>query len=397
MEWHPILLLITQVILSAFVTGFTPPNLVARPGAFIIVSLCTWQIISKSLLYLGRTPWPTIVSGYAVQLFFHYIDVDLIGQWHYSGIKDQQTVYSTTVITTFREWTKRLFFGLSMAFTCRFIGTPEQLNNQPPFFSWMPRYVPSRGVFLSMTALTVIACYIGIDLIQANVTSVIGAEYVALETIPFLRRLPEISLGDIITRAIISISTLISMICTQAALYNIYWLPFYGAPYQAYTMRRYWSQAWHQSNTHKFKTISHYIAHDLLHLPGGTLKARYAKNVIVFLAGLMHIALDMAADIPVYQSGGLAFFCGQMVGIPLEDLVIRVYLRVTETIGRRLPWMVERLVGYTWVVALLVWSSPAYLYPKIVKSRGLSNNDSVLPVSFFGNCSPWKWVKDWQH
>jgi hypothetical protein len=115
------------------------------------------------------------------------------------------------------------------------------------------------------------------------------------------------------------------------------------------------------------------------------------KNVIAFLvSGLMHIALDMATDIPVYQSGGLAFFCGQMVGIPLEDLVIRLYLRVAKRIGRRLPWIVERLVGYAWVVAFLVWSSPAYLYPKIVKSRELPNNDSVLPVSFFGNGSLWK-------
>lgn len=254
MKWHPILLLITQIMLSAFAIGFTHPRSLARPGAFIIASLCTWQIISKSLLCLGRRYWATTVAGYTIQLLVHYIDVALIGQWRFPRSKDKQTVSSSTVIATLREWKKKLAFGLSMSLTSRFIGTPEQLSHLPPFFSWMPHYVPSRGVFLSMTALTVVACYAGIDLIQANVASVVGDEYVSLETIPILRRFLEISLGEIVTRAVVSISTLICMICTQGGLYNICaffgvlfrmtepadWPPFYGAPYQAYTMRRYW-------------------------------------------------------------------------------------------------------------------------------------------------------------
>lgn len=138
---------------------------------------------------------------------------------------------------------------------------------------------------------------------------------------------------------------------------------------------------WHQSLTHRFLSVAHFLSHDIFKFPRGTPVARYVRFLTVFLiSGVAHLFIDTAAGIPSHESGAIQFFCMQVLGILIEELVAGVYRRGCKTSGRRLPTLFEKLIGYAWVGAFLVWSVPAYMYPMLYRSTG-GLNDTVVPVS----------------
>ena len=88
----------------------------------------------------------------------------------------------------------------------------------------------------------------------------------------------------------------------------------------------------------------------------------------------MHIFADMGGGLSMRQSGALQFFCMQALGIMIEDgvqVVWRKYFK--STVG-----MVERAVGYAWVVYFLVWTSPIWVFPATLNMR---KEDAMLNFS----------------
>ena len=88
----------------------------------------------------------------------------------------------------------------------------------------------------------------------------------------------------------------------------------------------------------------------------------------------MHVFADAGGGVPVRQSLAIRFFLLQALGIMLEDLVQAVYRKV---VGSKQgdPNMLEKLIGYVWVIAFLVCTTPIWVYPIILEAR---EEDAIL-------------------
>lgn len=111
--------------------------------------------------------------------------------------------------------------------------------------------------------------------------------------------------------------------------------------------------------------------------------------VTVFLtSGCMHVLIDISADIPANKSGALRFFCTQILGRAMEDMIIKIYSFFTARAETRKSILIGRLIVYAWVGLFLAWSSPAYMYPMMYR-RNMGLNDSVVPFSVIGIVQRW--------
>lgn len=235
----------------------------------MVICACAIQCISPSLIDLQDRALATTVSGHVVLLLFHYIDVALINQWSYETHGNVSSRAPTTFDQTTsavwqgssflkcldtRSWWKRACFGFSTTITCRFVGTPDQIKNIPPFSVRNPHRIPSRNSFLWWSVLIITLSYLGMNLFHVNRLAELGAEYVTPQHIHIFRRFHEVSSREICMRVFICFLTLFRIVSTQAGLYNLAafvavllhlskpadWPPFYGSPLDAYTIRRYW-------------------------------------------------------------------------------------------------------------------------------------------------------------
>lgn len=66
----------------------------------------------------------------------------------------------------------------------------------------------------------------------------------------------------------------------------------------------------------------------------------------------------------------------------LEDGVQAVYrsLRALTRGSQKRPPLWARLVGFTWVLLFLTWSTPAFTYPMSAAYKG-DGRDEILPLS----------------
>lgn len=80
--------------------------------------------------------------------------------------------------------------------------------------------------------------------------------------------------------------------------------------------------------------------------------------------------------IPAAESGALAFFLIQPLGIAVEDLVNWAFAPLFKRFP--LPQFMSRCVGALWVSVWMAWTVPWYMYPIVGKGSG---DDGVIPVS----------------
>lgn len=69
------------------------------------------------------------------------------------------------------------------------------------------------------------------------------------------------------------------------------------------------------------------------------------------------------------ESGALQFFCMQALGIVLEDGAQAVYRKVTGRTQGSNPTLLERSIGYSWVLFFIVWTTPVWVFPVTLKMR----------------------------
>ncbi|PWY62637.1 hypothetical protein BO83DRAFT_403733 [Aspergillus eucalypticola CBS 122712] len=390
MPLNPFLTIALQTAVVVTTLGFTPALSSLRPGALVIVALCTGHCISTSLGYFVRTPWASLAGGYSVMLLLHYVDIGLLTRWEFvdpSPTKSPKTLNST--------WVARVRFGIWAAFNARCIGTPEQVYRIPEAVTC------DRAAFLRRSAGIILLSYLGLDVLGSMGDPEVGSRFLIASRVPLFRRISEITTEEIVIRVFSGIAAGIGLLASQGGFYYLFaftsvfarwskpqdWPPFYGALSDAYSLRRLWSRVWHQSNSHKFRAISRFFARDVFRFQPGTLADRYAKVVMVFAtSAFMHLLIDLSSGLSPSSSGAVQFFCTQAFGLMLEDLAVNAYSVILRGGGPSRNWTAsrgERIFGFLWVASFLVWSFPAYLYPMLYRSNaGL--NDSVVPVSVVG-------------
>lgn len=426
---HPIIYLVSEFMLTVFVIGFTPPTSRLRLVGLLLVALCVIHCIPQCMPYMIRTSWAALVGGYSVTYLYHYLDVALLSRWsfrHNAPVSDLTRTSSDTANnrTVSAERNKkfaidntllaRLHFGFKTTASFRFVGTPCEVRNTPRPIAIGQH---ERNYFLLRTLAVIATSYILLDFINSMNDPAIAAKYLGLDKIPLFHRLHEVSVEELVIRSFTVLAAGIGLNCVQGGIYNTCalvavalnfsnpedWPPFYGSPCDAYTLRSFWkygsdslnlcitlmqnSVFWHQTNARKFASIAHYTVHDLFNLSRGTSLARYLRILVAFSSsGVMHLLDDLASGVTLQDSGAMSFFLVQVLGLIVEDVVIRAYRSSTARITRT----AERSLGFLWVSIFLTWSVPAYMYPMMWRAnQGL--NDSTVPYSFFGlGAERWK-------
>jgi hypothetical protein len=150
---------------------------------------------------------------------------------------------------------RRIRFGLAQSFNERYISTPWQVKNVPPFDSRYPDCVPTRQNFLRQSAITVGICVFLLDLLGlfASDTSENKVNF-ARERVGFFSRLHNISSEEY---AIRTVSTLIWWIAANWILQVLYyslafgtvlfnvtspnlWPPLFGSLRDLLSVRQFW-------------------------------------------------------------------------------------------------------------------------------------------------------------
>lgn len=130
------------------------------------------------------------------------------------------------------------------------------------------------------------------------------------------------------------------------------------------------SKSWHQNLRSGCEGLSNFAAYDLLQLPRTGLLQRYTKILFSFLvSGIMHARSDMGGGMSMRESGAIQFFCMQALGIMIEDAVQDVYARYFASTTSSKPALLQKVIGYTWVLFFLVWTTPVWVFPCILKMR----------------------------
>ena len=138
------------------------------------------------------------------------------------------------------------------------------------------------------------------------------------------------------------------------------------------------SVCWHQTLRRPLFPLGSFLASDLLRVRKGTLIARYLTLFLTFLvSGLLHLVADLTRGISWQASGAISFFCTHAAGIMLEDAV---HALLPPAAGHGWSSRCRKAIGYVFVLAFLLWSTPMWQYPSLSVDTGLPE-DALLPFS----------------
>ncbi|KAK7187088.1 tat pathway signal sequence [Paraphaeosphaeria sporulosa] len=141
------------------------------------------------------------------------------------------------------------------------------------------------------------------------------------------------------------------------------WPPLFGPVSEAYTMRRFWANFWHRLVYKSFNFHASTFT-KALRIPQGTSFSRILNNCLVFvLSAIMHATVTwLYGGKCAWGRGTMVFWCIQPLSFVLEGLVQYNWKQYRKS---KLWWMnasvlaaFERVAGYGWVVAWLMWCAP---------------------------------------
>ncbi|KAI1460936.1 membrane bound O-acyl transferase family-domain-containing protein [Annulohypoxylon moriforme] len=389
--YYPLFDSLSVAFLTGSIIGFTSESSLLRIASIPIIGSLTWHCLLTCPRYIARSSWASAVGGYTLSLFTHYLDVAVLSRWSF-GNWGQSTAPSASSKSGLKpshqsEVVSRMKFGFSMIFSWRFINTPYQARNIPPLEEELRS---SKARFLTHTAFTIAACYLLLDVMDSSSDKV--PEFYSIDKISLLSRIQEVSIEELIMRFFAAVGLGVGLVSFQRGVYNIVaffcvaiglstpvdWPPFNGPVSEVSNLRYFWSTFWHQTNTHRLRTLSNFFIRDVLRIRKNAKLVRFLRIWVVFLiSGLMHVAIDFSAGIPIQDSGAMRFFLIQPLGIIIED-VAGTY--ASPAIPK--PRIVRRCLGFIWVSLWMAWTAPAYLYPIINKSD--PEDSGVVPVSLVG-------------
>lgn len=265
MSYHPLLDLVSVILLTIFVIGFTPASSVIRPALVPILAAIVWHCLLQCPESISRTSWAASVGGYTLSSFLHYIDVAVISQWSY---EQQGPVRDLVVGTTNPPPVKpslaairkpspeifpsRLRFGADVMFSWRFVNTPYQPKSLS--LARHDQQETTRVRFLASTASTVVLCYLLLDIMDSTSDPAILAKFYTPDKVGLLSRLADVSVEEVFMRFAGSLGAGIGLIAVQRGVYCVGafvfvalgihsprdWPPFNGPISEVYSLRSFW-------------------------------------------------------------------------------------------------------------------------------------------------------------
>ncbi|KAF5989249.1 TRI7-trichothecene biosynthesis [Fusarium coicis] len=345
--------------LTAWALGFTAPANLVRPVIAAVVALLTWFFNQAILDALpGRLHVALLSTGMWIQCLKTFDDLCL-SRLSFDGPSPSFT----------NHWS----FGVSNLWNMRGVGTRKQISQIPTLSSQTPSIVPSRSHELRRHARNVVVSYLILDVFAAQPPP--DPNMISPQKEHLLTRIGQITPEEAIFRffatfgfwlntfcVIHLINSAFSLLYLSLNLYPVEMLPpIWGSLSEAYSVRRFWGNFWHQTLRRHLTSLSDFLVHGILHMPKG-LVSRYCKLIVCFfISGALHFPADRALGISAKETNVINYFVTTALVIMCEDGVQHILRGVQGT------W--SKWFGYLWVTLYMYLMTPSWAYPaaRVVK------------------------------
>ncbi|MCJ1477785.1 hypothetical protein MMC13_006458 [Lambiella insularis] len=373
---HPLTLTSIQLLLLAFIIGYTAPSSPLRPSFLPLTATLSWHVIHSCPARVPSRFWRGIFASYSSGFVLQYADLALLGNWTFPTAGPRNPAIhlrrqpsrrdSRTAEALQSTIQQRVRFGIAAATDSRRSGSAWEVKGVPPFSQQEPSYVPARGTFLRHEGCRLVAMYLVLDAMASQAPSAGEGGLDSLPQMPLLTRLPEVTVGEVVARVGSTLGVWTSIYCIVQLLYSAgavvsvasglseprQWRPLFGSWSEAFTLRRFWGyvpialdallpvpsssvllssvvlstsaikSTYHQLNRQKYSAPASFITYSLLRFRHRGLPARCTFTFFVFLlSGLQHTVIDVAEGLPWDRPGSLRFYIMQFAGIMVEDMV----------------------------------------------------------------------------
>lgn len=193
---HPLTFYAVQKLAIILLVGFTPSRSLLRYAPLPVLLGIGFSILPCYGLHIGSSPNILWAAGEVLMGNLEYIEKLLLSQWSFedkgprpeirrrensksksegSSLSNGKTVdgrfhdkEARHVAYSFDNFYDRVKFALWAGTSYRYIATPFQTANTPPYSTSNPTYIPSRTVFLLRKGLIIISSVVVLDLIALS-------------------------------------------------------------------------------------------------------------------------------------------------------------------------------------------------------------------------------------
>ncbi|KAH7242214.1 membrane bound O-acyl transferase family-domain-containing protein [Fusarium tricinctum] len=362
----------TSQALSVFALGFTAPSDLLRPAIAVVVAWLTW-LFNESIhdALQSRLHVALLSTGMWIQCLKTFDDLCL-----------SKLSFDQEAGTSPKTAVGQLQFGVGNLWNMRGVGTSKQISQIPPW-SYTNPLAPSRGRESTRHVRNAVVSFLILD-VFANQPPPDLENMMSPRNEQLFSRLGEVNAEEAIFRFFASfgfwlntfcviqlINSLSSLLYLALNTYPVEMLPpIWGRLSDAYSIRRFWGNFWHQTLRRHLTSLSEFLVHKVLHMPKGFL-ARYCKLIVCFfISGALHFPADRALGISARESNVITYFLTTALVIMCEDGI--------QHISRRLEGNWRRYFGYAWVVFYMYLMTPSWGYPA---ARVVRPQDQLIPLS----------------
>ncbi len=387
--------------ITGLTAAFTDPQSPLRPLAAATTALLAYLLQTNIQTHFAgtRPSGPTVAMCWVNVL--NAVDLLVLTRASYEA----QLAYTTTKSSKkdapaskarFSLW-DRILFSVTLPYNYRRINTPWQISRLPHFSSTNPSYIPTKATFLLHSTAKLLVAGTMIHLLTLDPAephlssalsvldeskSVLAPHNSSLYTILLQARFT-LSFGLVTRATIVGGYTAGSILAVLLGSSPASWPPIAGSLRDAWSLSRLWGGAWHQTLRRPLTANATFLS-SMLGLKPTSRPAHWNRVVIAFIgSGVVHSLMDIGFGVPLDKTGGLVFFALQILGFLLES---GVQWLVVDVLGVSVGEKAERCIGYIWVCAFLLWSTPVWINP-ILASLARDGTNVMSP--WFGLPPAW--------
>ncbi|KAH8123941.1 hypothetical protein ACSS6W_010509 [Trichoderma asperelloides] len=351
---QPLFFLLCAVAIFEVTLFCLPPHSLYRAAAIALLAAVTYSFQLSLLEHFPNRAFISLALGATWTTFLNAFEILIVSN---VGPQDPGLQLANPEKPIYQA-----LRAATLPFNWRRIGTKWQIKVPA---STEDGSILGRVRFLFRRLGVLIACYLVIDLCAAGPPPDPNMITREKQTISYLLVGTGATSEDIGFRVISTIVFLINAAFGVIGVYNLLaivavlcgdqphsWPHIWqGWPSQAYSVRRFWSNYYHQGLRKALSGPADWMI-DLV-IPRGNLISRYSRLALAFfLSAMLHHQAEGS------ENGQLVFFSSQAFGIMLEDIVHWLY----SFSPIQLPRRVEHALGYLWVLVWLMFVVPYWSY-----------------------------------
>ena len=182
---HPLALYFIQKTTIIFLLAFTSSSSLLRYAPFPLLLYVSFSLLPYYRLYIPESANILAVAGEVLMGHLEYLEKLLLSQWsfenkgpiaerimkkvsHSSGATKGNGFNPSVNKSSSSTFWSRISFGLWVGTSQRYINTPHQTLNTPPYSSTHPTHIPSRTAFFVRKACIIFSCILLLDVVTLS-------------------------------------------------------------------------------------------------------------------------------------------------------------------------------------------------------------------------------------